>query len=298
MLPSPRAGRWATIGWLLLLTVACALAFLALYRTSVLSLRGQQADESALRGADIGRSHLADGVLAVLDVVSVAGLLGATLTIGFIALARRRVAVAVAASLLVVGANVSAQLLKKVLERPDVGLDSIAPATLNSFPSGHTTAAASVAVALVLVVPAAVRGLTALLGAAYAALTGVATLSAGWHRPSDAVASFLLVGVWAGLAGIAVMASERPAPAEPAESHPRSTAALAGVAAALLVVGALALPAALGTTPRGATHSRLFAAYVGGGAAIAGAALAVMAAVLMVAHHVVPRRATMLSVES
>src|SRR5207245_1071112 len=101
---------------------------------------------------------------------------------------------AVGAVLLIVGANLTTQLLKSVLVRPVLGIDPERAAAGNSLPSGHTTIAASVAVAVLLVVPAAVRGVSAVVGAVLTAAAGVATLSAGWHRSSDAVAALLVVG--------------------------------------------------------------------------------------------------------
>ena len=44
------------------------------------------------------------------------------------------------------------------------------------------------AFALVLVLPLAIRGMVALIGAAYVTVIAVATVWAEWHRPSDTVA--------------------------------------------------------------------------------------------------------------
>src|SRR6185369_17388457 len=96
-----------------------------------------------------------------------------------------RVAVALLAMTLIIGANLTTQLLKLAITRPDFGVDPEREAVGNSLPSGHTAVAASVAVALVFVLPSRARGLGGILGAAFAGLAGVATLSAGWHRPSD-----------------------------------------------------------------------------------------------------------------
>jgi hypothetical protein len=105
---------------------------------------------------------------------------------------RKRIDLALGAGLLVLGANASTQLLKMRLDRPE--LDGYAMP--NSFPSGHTAAAASVAFALILVLPHAVRGTVALIGAGYATVIAVATVWAEWHRPSDTVAALLIVLAW------------------------------------------------------------------------------------------------------
>ena len=103
---------------------------------------------------------------------------------------------------LIAGANLTVELLKRYLDRPNLGIDPERAGAGNSFPSGHTAIAASVAVAFVLVLPPKARGAGAVIGTFYAALVGVFTMSAGWHRPSDAVGALLIVGVWAALAGI------------------------------------------------------------------------------------------------
>jgi hypothetical protein len=123
---------------------------------------------------------------------------------------RRRVDLAIAAAVVVVGANLTAQLLKTHLHRPN--LDGF-PAP-NSFPSGHTTAAASVAFALILALPHAFRGMVALIGAGYVTVIAVATVWAEWHRPSDTVAALLVVLAWGGLVSAVLRAHRlrRPGP--------------------------------------------------------------------------------------
>src|SRR6476661_7953136 len=69
-------------------------------------------------------------------------------------------------------------------------------ASFNTLPSGHSTVAASLAAALVLVVPVRLRPLAATLGGLYAGGIAAMTLAAGWHRPSDAVSAFAVVGMW------------------------------------------------------------------------------------------------------
>jgi peptidoglycan/LPS O-acetylase OafA/YrhL len=163
----------------------------------------------------------------------------------------------------------------------------------NSLPSGHTTTAASVAIALVLVLPRQVRAWGALLAAGYAAVAGVATLSAGWHRPSDAIASMLIVGAWAAIAGILLLISQREsAQVEPRDAH-RLAASLLGLGGlALLAVAAVALrrtDEVLAIPPDELNRPRLLVAYLGGAAAIAGTASLMTALVLVSVHRFVPR---------
>ncbi|PZF94929.1 phosphatase PAP2 family protein [Micromonospora deserti] len=287
-----RARGWTAV-WLVVLAVVQALAFLVVWRVAVHAELGQWIDTVALTGNRIGQDRIDGPVDRILNAMSVVSLLAATAVIGFIALMRGRIALAVTATLLIVGANVTTQLLKYGLTRPDFGIDMERAYAGNSLPSGHATVAASVAVALVLVLPRTVRALGAFVGAGYAATAGVATMSAGWHRPSDAAAAFLVVGVWAALAGLLLLVTQRErAQVESADAHRLAAAAL-GVGGLLAVVAcALALSWLVdlrGTAPDEMTRRPLFVAYAGSAAGIAGTMGVVMALVLAAVHRLVPR---------
>ncbi|MER7457364.1 phosphatase PAP2 family protein [Micromonospora sp. NPDC126480] len=288
------ARGWTAV-WLVVLALAQAAAFFALWRAAVHTELGQWLDTVALTGNRIGQDRIDEPVDRILNAMSVVSLLAATAVIGFIALMRGRVALAITATLLIVGANVTTQALKYGLARPDLGIDPERIYAGNSLPSGHTTVAASVAVALVLVLPRTVRVAGAYLGAGYAAAAGVATLSAGWHRPSDAVAAYLVVGVWAALGGLVLLVTQRErAKVDSADAH-RLAAGVLGVGGLLAVVAGLVALAWLtdlrGTTPDELSRRPLFAGYAGSAAGIAGAMGVVMALVLISVHRLVPRRA-------
>ena len=140
--------------WLLVLAAIEVVCLAAVCRFFVQSEHGQLLDTLALAGNWIGRTRIETLVDRVLNTVSVVSLVAATAVIGFIALIRRRVAVAFGAILLIVGANVTTQVLKLLLDRPELGVDVERAAAGNSLPSGHTTVAAAVVVALLLVLPA------------------------------------------------------------------------------------------------------------------------------------------------
>jgi membrane-associated phospholipid phosphatase len=288
-----RARGWL-VPWLLVAVAGQVAAYEVVRQVFVGTARGQLLDTAAISGNTIGHRHIDGLVDTVLSAVTVALLVVATIVIGFIALIRGRVVLAVVATLLVVGANLTTQLLKAVTDRPDYGVDLARAAAGNSLPSGHTTLAASVAVALVLVLPARLRGAAGLLGAGYAALAGVATLSAGWHRPSDAVAALLVVGAWAAGAGLVLVAAQRPDADGPAgRPHRFSLVALVVAGSVLLAAATAALVAtdrALSTPVELLSHGRLLTAYAGGAAGIAGTAGLVMALVLATAHLTVPDR--------
>lgn len=284
-----RRRRWTQV-WLILAVAVCAGLFVLVYRLAVHTTRGRLLDGAAFRGAVVSRSRVTGYVEGVLDVVSVLVLLVAAAAIVGIALLRRQRWLAAAAVTLVVGANLTSQLLKSsVLSRPDLGLHETTPATLNSLPSGHSTVAFSVVAALVLVAPAVLRPLFAVVGVAFASVTGLATLSAGWHRPSDSVSAFLVVGGWAAaVATVLVVVTPGPDGPRP-DAHRRTPRRLAVVAAYLLAFGGLLSVVIVGTslTDDGGAAA-LVPAYLAGGGAIAGTASGLMAGLLAVVHQLTP----------
>lgn len=129
------------------------------------------------------------------DLAALLVMLAAVCAIGLAFGRRREVLVAV---IVVSGANVTTQVLKSVLEHArtkafERGWELPWP---DSFPSGHTTAAASIAVALLLVAPAGYRLLAAGIGAALTGVVGLSVVILGWHYPSDVLGAFLVVGTW------------------------------------------------------------------------------------------------------
>jgi len=278
---------------LVVLALLQTAAFVLVWRFAVHTELGQWLDTVALTGNQIGQDRIDGPVDTLLNAMSVVSLLAATAVIGFIALIRGRKALAVTATLLIAGANVTTQLLKHFLVRPDFGIDPERAAAGNSLPSGHTSVAASVAVALILVLPRKLRAAGAFLGAGYAAAAGVATLSAGWHRPSDAVAAYLVVGAWAAVAGLVLLVFQREqAVVEPGDAHRVTAAVLGGSGAVALLASALALSWLVdrSTIPVEALSRRqLFVGYAGSAAGIAGTIAVVAALVLVVVHRLVPR---------
>jgi membrane-associated phospholipid phosphatase len=109
----------------------------------------------------------------------------------------------VAALAVIVGANLTTQLLKVVLENPrhatQNGMTHAVWSSLPSadaFPSGHTTAAASVAVALLFVVPARHRMSALAAGILLTAALAISVVVLTWHYPSDALGAILVAALW------------------------------------------------------------------------------------------------------
>ncbi|MGD9694506.1 MAG: phosphatase PAP2 family protein [Thermoleophilia bacterium] len=181
------------------LTALSAAALAALYAVAIRTEWGQIHDEMArgnLHREDAPRVYRATTDL--LDSIHISSLAVIGAVIVGLALLRRRPRLALGAAVLIAGANISAQILKAALPRPDLHPDPWVP-TSGTFPSGHVTVAMSLAAALLLVAPAVLRWPVAALGAAYAAGVGVAVITLDWHRPSDVLGAYLLTAAWTGV---------------------------------------------------------------------------------------------------
>ncbi|MGP9844721.1 phosphatase PAP2 family protein [Brachybacterium sp. 107] len=178
---------------LLCAAIGTGLAVL-LARTSVGTTRGQRLDQLILSGAQDhqGRlSHYAELAVGTVSVPIMAGLLALALVLVLI---RRRLSLLVPLVLLVLGANITTQVVKHLV----VTRDALGPGidvTPNSFPSGHTTLAATAMIAVVLASGRA-RAVIAPLGVVWTAAAGVGTLVLGWHRSSDVVGAIIIVAAW------------------------------------------------------------------------------------------------------
>ena len=120
--------------------------------------------------------------------------------------ARRRPRNIAAALLVVAGANLTTQALKVALSHPRarelLGAENV---TWDGFPSGHVTAAASIAIAFAFVVPARLLPVIAALGTCFVVAMGWSVLALNWHYPSDVVGGVLVASSW----GFAALASMR-----------------------------------------------------------------------------------------
>jgi membrane-associated phospholipid phosphatase len=138
-----------------------------------------------------------------------------------VALARERGRVALAVALVLTLAPLSADRLKPLLAHPHSRFGEIGIGAA-SWPSGHATAAAALALCAVLVAPARTRLLVGVLGAAFALGVGCAMLIREWHMPSDVLGGYLLAGLWTAVAVAGVRFSER---RDPSRARPASTTA-------------------------------------------------------------------------
>ncbi|MEV4348489.1 phosphatase PAP2 family protein [Actinoplanes sp. NPDC049596] len=194
--PEPRPRGAGHLVAPLVVFVLSVAGLYALWRVALRTTVGQRVDTAAMNGADVHHTRVVEVLDRTLNGTSLASLVLVCLFAAIFGVLRRRADLAIGAALLVIGANVTTQLLKMRLYRPDLdGADMP-----NSFPSGHTAAAASVAFAVILVLPQALRGTIALVGFGYVTIIAVATVWAAWHRPSDTVGALLVTLAWGSLA--------------------------------------------------------------------------------------------------
>jgi membrane-associated phospholipid phosphatase len=114
-----------------------------------------------------------------------------------VALWRGRPRLAVAVLVLVVGANLTTQVLKMALEHQRyqsvLGYRQVGP---TSFPSGHATAALAMACAFALVLPRAWRLAAVSVGVLAALAIGGSRVVLHFHYPSDVLGGWLVAGGW------------------------------------------------------------------------------------------------------
>jgi membrane-associated phospholipid phosphatase len=195
-------GRLSPVRRLSVVCLAAAAAAAVLYVITVGTPAGQLIGELILGGrpADFQATERAGRILATVSGYTVG--IGLVLVVA-IGLLQERPRLALAAAVAIVAANVTTQLLKEaLLERIDL-LDRLFYPLPNSFPSGHATAAASIAVGLIVVLPPLFRSPAIIAAAVAVASVAVSTLVLGWHRMADAIGGVFVATAWgAGLAAV------------------------------------------------------------------------------------------------
>ena len=199
-------------GWKrpLLLAGACWVAFAVLLVVAYWLPFARWADgwsiEGLIRLQSPALDWLANRTAKLADPVPFAI---ATVALTCVALYRGRPRHAVAVLVLLVGASVTTQTLKVLVEHPRyhdfLGKAQLGP---DAFPSGHATAAMSLAFAAVLVAPAAKRPLVALLGGVFALAVSESVMLLAWHFPSDVAGGFLVATAVALMTVAALRAAE------------------------------------------------------------------------------------------
>jgi membrane-associated phospholipid phosphatase len=201
--------------------VACAGALVGLAMVAYGIDAAQRADATLLNHFINDGARLyptADTVAHLGDPLPLVLMLGCACGV---ALWRSRPLDAAAAVVVVAGANLTTQVLKVLLAHPRfqsvLGNNQLGPV---AFPSGHATAAASIAIAFLFVVPHDWRPAVALVGACFVAAIGCSVMILAWHFPSDVLGGILVACGW----GFAVLALRRVAEGGGASSQSQASA--------------------------------------------------------------------------
>jgi hypothetical protein len=207
--------------------VLLVLVYLIAIRTHI----GQRIDAVAFQRRSSVTAAMTRRTDRLLGTVSVASLLGFGGAIVLIALARRRVSLAIATGVAMAGAVLTTEVLKMmILTRPDLGFGGVG---YNTFPSGHATIGMTLSLGAVMVAPVSLRRPVLLVAALTSTAFGTAVLSSGWHRPSDTIGAYLVSLVWFAAAAAAVATrDEREATRIAARPDPKPSPALLISAAA------------------------------------------------------------------
>ncbi|WP_188684348.1 phosphatase PAP2 family protein [Nesterenkonia cremea] len=187
---------------------ACALLVLVIFEFFVRSYVGQRIEHAMFHAAEHQRAAFEEGGFVPHWLLNLSIAIPALFFV-IITLVRQRFIAAGIAVATFVAANITTQLLKNTfLERPDLSSENGVPWLVNSMPSGHTTLAAGAAVAVFLVSAPRQRPLLGFLVAFFATAVGAITFIETWHRPSDIISAYLVVGAWGLIGGWLIMRAE------------------------------------------------------------------------------------------
>lgn len=230
---------------LLALAVLSGAGAVAVWLAALGIPRGRALDGAAMQSfTGVARPPLQPSISGVAHLADPTPLLLGAILLVVVALLRRRPLMALLVPVILVSANATTQLLKPALADVRViDLAGVATVYPGSWPSGHATAAMSLALCCVLVVGPELRALAALLGAGYAIAVGYALVALGWHLPSDVVGGYLVAATFTllGAAALATLEARHPGRVRAARAP-----ALTPVSVATLAVGATAMVATLG----------------------------------------------------
>src|SRR3954465_13241275 len=195
----------------LALAVACALLLAITGVLAKLVPITQQGDAHTLNGfVGLNAPRLTGALDRIAHLADPAPYALCGLALALVALLRGRWRVALAIPVVFVLSGATTETLKHVLASPRVdewlGHAQISAA---SWPSGHSTAAMTMALCAVLAAPPRPRPTVAALGGLFAVAVAYAILTLGWHFPSDVFGGYLVAGTYVLLAVALVAASEQ-----------------------------------------------------------------------------------------
>lgn len=205
---------------------------------------GRRLDAQALLSfTGVAPTDLTASIGGVAGLADPAPMLCGAVALVIVALLRRRWLMAAAVPAILLAANATTQVLKPALAESRVVDFGLLHQTFTaSWPSGHSTAAMSLALCGVLVAGPRLRPLAALLGAAYAVAVGYSLVALGHHLPSDVFGGYLVAATFTLLGAAALEAAQSREPRRAPWVRPPPQA----LSAPALALGATTLVAVMG----------------------------------------------------
>ena len=157
---------------------------------------GRQFDLLAMKGSRTAGFRVRHADLVLLEIMSSVTIALALLVLVLVAGARGRWQLGLRATIAVAGALATTEVLKFVLPSRQFWNGQWRWLSIGSFPSGHSVIVASLALAALSISSEPWRRIVAGPLAAWTAVATTATLTVGWHRPSDVIGSFFLATAW------------------------------------------------------------------------------------------------------
>jgi membrane-associated phospholipid phosphatase len=265
------------------MAVACALGLVAVGVLALAVPPANARDAAILRGFTGMYGSSIDAEIRVIaqavDPLPYAFLGGLCIAV---AVARRRMATAGAAAVALVGSGLTAQALKHVLGQPRYIPWLYGDSMANGWPSGHATAAMTLALCAVVVAPPTWRAAVALLACGCTISIAFATLALTWHYPSDVLAGLLLGGFWvsAALAALGRLSAAASVSVPPPLLRVTVAAGASGVLVAAVLVAVASARVGLDAVDA--------ASAVAGAVVIAGVTLALVMVVAVAAPEAEP----------
>lgn len=181
-----------------------ALLFVALYVVALGTADGRRIDSDPIE-YDVGSGPVVRALHDLLDPITWLTMGAASVLIVVWAYRRRGAGGAIRFAGAMTGAYVSLIVFEVLLQRVDpVGGETLRRLGEGSYPSGHATAVAVLALTAVTLAPRRARPLAAVAAGGFVVLVGVALVVIHAHYPSDVLGGWLLAFVWC--AGVATPA--------------------------------------------------------------------------------------------
>jgi membrane-associated phospholipid phosphatase len=203
-----------------------------------------------------------------------------------VALLRRRRRLALTVAVILVSAPTTTELIKPLLAQPRAAslFGGYSPVGPVSWPSGHATAAMSLALASVLAAPRRLRPFVAAGGAAFAIAVSYSFLTLGWHYPSDVFGGFLVAAIWTLVCVGAMLVSNarRSMPVTDEATEPVSVQRALAPVALTVLAAALVAGLVLVIRPHAVVdYAQAHKAFVIGAAAIGAMGMALATAIML-----------------